>query len=308
MAPVLGLLAAAQSPVAGTAEASVRALDKVIQVMPERLRRRVDALRATTELATWGPPAASVDADTLIAVAQACRDSQRLDFDYAAADQVCSQRCVEPHRLVSLGWNWYLVAHDLTRHDWRSFRLNSAGRSSNDRDALRTPRPASRRRRLRTGRNHPGPAAGPRGRRDRCAPRRGYAAASADGPTSTSAPTAPAGFSSAPSRWTGRPSPSGRPAQTSPSKCHPSSSSTYAAGRTVSPAPPKSGTLVPSIPQRKAWVVPLTGQPFRRCRSLRVCSSVSAAAPGRCSVRPGGGPAAGTWLQRHRAPTAGSVM
>jgi predicted DNA-binding transcriptional regulator YafY len=71
----------------------------------------VDALRATTEPATWGPPAASVDGDTLIAVAQACRDSERLDFDYTAAGD-------------SLGRNWYLVAYDLTRHEWRSFRLD----------------------------------------------------------------------------------------------------------------------------------------------------------------------------------------
>ncbi len=124
VALVLGLLAGAQSPVAGTAEASVRALGKVIQVMPKRLRRRVDALRSTTEQATWVPPAASVEGDTLIAVAQACRDSERLDFDYTAADHVRSQRRVEPHRLVSLGRNWYLVAYDLTRQDWRSFRLD----------------------------------------------------------------------------------------------------------------------------------------------------------------------------------------
>lgn len=135
VALAVGLLAAAQSPVAGTVEASVRALGKVVQVMPKRLRRRVDALLATTEPATWGPPTARVDADTLIAVAQACRDSERLDFDYTAADQVRSERHVEPHRLVSLGRNWYLVAYDLGRHNWRSFRL----------DRLAAPRPTGAR-------------------------------------------------------------------------------------------------------------------------------------------------------------------
>ena len=139
VAVALGLLTGAESPVAGTAEASVRALGKVVQVMPKRLRRRVDALRATVEAATWGPPAATVDGETLVTVAQACRDSERLDFDYTAADQVHSQRRVEPHRLVSFGRNWYLVAYDLTRSDWRSFRLDrlTAARTTGSRFAPR---------------------------------------------------------------------------------------------------------------------------------------------------------------------------
>jgi predicted DNA-binding transcriptional regulator YafY len=34
------------------------------------------------------------------------------------------RRHVEPHRLVSLGRRWYLVAWDLDRGDWRSFRVD----------------------------------------------------------------------------------------------------------------------------------------------------------------------------------------
>jgi predicted DNA-binding transcriptional regulator YafY len=124
VALAVGLLVAVQSPVSGTAEASVRALSKVIQVMPKRLRRRIDALGAMTEPAGWGPPDVSIDPETLTIVALACRDGERIDFDYTASDEVNSQRCVEPHRLVSLGRNWYLVAYDLTRHDWRTFRLD----------------------------------------------------------------------------------------------------------------------------------------------------------------------------------------
>jgi predicted DNA-binding transcriptional regulator YafY len=124
VALAVGLLAAVQSPVAGTAEASVRALSKVIQVMPKRLRRRIDALGAMTEPAGWAPSDVSIDPDTLTAVAQACRDGERIDFDYTAADQTYSQRRVDPHRLVSLGRHWYLVAYDLARHDWRTFRLD----------------------------------------------------------------------------------------------------------------------------------------------------------------------------------------
>jgi predicted DNA-binding transcriptional regulator YafY len=57
-------------------------------------------------------------------VALACRDGERLRFAYTAADGRRSARHVEPHRLVCLGRRWYLVAYDLTRHDWRSFRVD----------------------------------------------------------------------------------------------------------------------------------------------------------------------------------------
>jgi predicted DNA-binding transcriptional regulator YafY len=124
VALAVGLLAAAQSPIAGTAEASVRALSKVIQVMPKRLRRRIDALGAMTEPAGWGPPVAGFDSDTLTTIAQSCRDSEHIDFGYVSADEVVSQRHVQPHRLVSLGRRWYLVAYDLERSDWRTFRLD----------------------------------------------------------------------------------------------------------------------------------------------------------------------------------------
>jgi predicted DNA-binding transcriptional regulator YafY len=124
VALAVGLLAAAQSPVAGIAESSVRALSKVIQVMPKRLRRRIDALGAMTEQAGWGPLVAAFDSETLTTIAQSCRDGEHIDFGYLRADEVASQRHVEPHRLVSLGRRWYLVAYDLERADWRTFRLD----------------------------------------------------------------------------------------------------------------------------------------------------------------------------------------
>lgn len=52
------------------------------------------------------------------------RDTERLEFTYTAASGEPTARQVEPHRLVALGRRWYLVAYDLTRHDWRSFRLD----------------------------------------------------------------------------------------------------------------------------------------------------------------------------------------
>jgi predicted DNA-binding transcriptional regulator YafY len=123
VALAIGLRTAAQGAVAGIEEASIRALTKVVQVMPPRLRRRVDALRTATVPAVWsrGP---TVDSATLTTVAQACRDEERLRFSYTAHRGERTARHVEPHRLVSLGRRWYLVAYDLTRHDWRSFRVD----------------------------------------------------------------------------------------------------------------------------------------------------------------------------------------
>ena len=125
VALVIGLQAAAQSAVEGIAESSVRALAKVVQVIPARLRRRVEALGAMTVPASWGNAAeASVDPGILTTVAIACRDSERLRFSYTAADGQHTDRHVEPHRLVLLGRRWYLVGYDLGRRDWRSFRLD----------------------------------------------------------------------------------------------------------------------------------------------------------------------------------------
>jgi predicted DNA-binding transcriptional regulator YafY len=119
------LQAASQGAVEGIAESSVRVLAKVVQVLPVRLRRRVDALRAMTVAAGWGgAPGPGVDPGVLTDIALACRDSERVRFAYTSADGRHSDREIEPHRLVSLGRRWYLVGYDLTRHDWRSFRLD----------------------------------------------------------------------------------------------------------------------------------------------------------------------------------------
>jgi predicted DNA-binding transcriptional regulator YafY len=126
VALAIGLRMAAQGSVAGIEESSVRVLTKVVQVMPARLRRRIEALRAATVPTMWGA-GPTVDAGALTAVAQACRDEERLRFSYEARGAERTDRHVEPHRLVSLGRRWYLVAYDLTRHDWRSFRLDRLG-------------------------------------------------------------------------------------------------------------------------------------------------------------------------------------
>jgi predicted DNA-binding transcriptional regulator YafY len=127
VALAVGLQLAAQGAIEGIAESSVRALAKVLQVMPPRLRRRAEALTAMTVPASWGTgPRDTVDSDVLTVIALACRDSERVRFGYAAASTggEWTDRLIEPHRVVMLGRRWYLVGYDLGRHAWRSFRLD----------------------------------------------------------------------------------------------------------------------------------------------------------------------------------------
>jgi predicted DNA-binding transcriptional regulator YafY len=122
VAVALGLRTAASGSVAGIEESSVRALAKLEQVLPERLRRRVAALNAfIVPLANAGP---TVDAAALSAIAGACRDSVKLRFGYQSRDGATSRREAEPHRLVHTGRRWYLIAWDLDRNDWRTFRVD----------------------------------------------------------------------------------------------------------------------------------------------------------------------------------------
>jgi predicted DNA-binding transcriptional regulator YafY len=129
VAIVVGLQAAAGGMVEGIEEISVRALGKVVQVMPPRLRRRVDALRSYSVPAVFAgaPSEATVPAGLLALLAQACRDQERVRFGYRTRDGEALERSVEPHRLVTVGRRWYLVGWDLTRHDWRSFRVDRIG-------------------------------------------------------------------------------------------------------------------------------------------------------------------------------------
>src|SRR5262245_11390659 len=121
VAVALGLRTAADGTVAGIEETVVRALAKLEQLLPSRLRHRVNALGSVTVAMRGGP---RVDPAVLIALAIACRDNQRLRFDYRAHDRTEGVRTVEPHRLVHSGRAWYLVAWDLDRDDWRTYRVD----------------------------------------------------------------------------------------------------------------------------------------------------------------------------------------
>jgi predicted DNA-binding transcriptional regulator YafY len=132
VAVAVGLRTAAGGSVTGIEEASVRALAKLQQLLPAPLRRRVSALEAFAVPAPApGPAGAPVDAGTLTALAAACRDQRRVRFGYRRHDGAEDRRDVEPHRLVSAGRRWYLVAWDTGRRAWRTFRV--------DRVSLRSP-------------------------------------------------------------------------------------------------------------------------------------------------------------------------
>ncbi len=122
VAVAVGLRTAASGTIAGIEETSVRALAKLEQVLPSRLRRRVSALGdATSAFGVDGP---QIDPDVLATLAGACRDGTRLRFSYVAKDDRASQRHVEPSAVVHSGYRWYLVAFDLDRDDWRTFRID----------------------------------------------------------------------------------------------------------------------------------------------------------------------------------------
>ena len=125
VAVVVGLRAAAGAAIAGIEETSVRALAKVEQALPDRLRRRVSALDASIiSLRRAYGDGGIVTPETLSVLASACRGCEEVRFDYQRRDGDESRRLVEPHQLLSAGHLWYLIAWDLRRTDWRAFRLD----------------------------------------------------------------------------------------------------------------------------------------------------------------------------------------
>lgn len=125
---------------AGIEEAAARALSTVRQVLPARLRHRVDAFRVTAVERAGNRPDPRADPQVLVALSDAVRAREVLRFDHTSAvppatdgagPAAVAPRRVEPHHLVTRGGRWYLVGWDLDRDDWRVFRV--------DRIAPRTP-------------------------------------------------------------------------------------------------------------------------------------------------------------------------
>ncbi|MFV0126135.1 helix-turn-helix transcriptional regulator [Streptomyces sp. HMX112] len=121
IATAVSLLAGAGGALAGAGDAALRALTKLDQVLPTRLRHEVRALSGSVE--SFDAGRTPVDPEVLMTLAKACRDEVEAGFDYPSGSEV-RQRRVEPYRLVASDRRWYLFAHDLDRDDWRSFRVD----------------------------------------------------------------------------------------------------------------------------------------------------------------------------------------
>ena len=130
---------AAGATVGGIEATSLQLLGKLDQLMPTRLRRRATALHAVTMSLRGGMPPL-VDAGLLSDIATACRDARVLRFGYRSHAGDGSQRHVQPTRLANYGRRWYLIAWDIDRSDWRSFRVDRMDKARATGDGF-VPRP-----------------------------------------------------------------------------------------------------------------------------------------------------------------------
>ncbi len=115
---------AAGGSVAGVGESALRALSKLDQVMPSRLRSQVSAVHDATVTLTWNSSDTPVEPDVLMTLARACRDREHISAGYVDRAGNTTQRRLEPYQLVTTGKRWYLLAFDRDRQDWRSLRLD----------------------------------------------------------------------------------------------------------------------------------------------------------------------------------------
>lgn len=119
----VGLRATTVRGITGFGDAAVAALAKLEQVLPPVLREQVAALHESTVVVDR-PAGPVVDPDTLLAVARGCRRHELVHFAYRDGEGVRSERRIEPYGLVNAERRWYVVAYDLDRADWRTFRAD----------------------------------------------------------------------------------------------------------------------------------------------------------------------------------------
>ncbi|HZG03676.1 MAG TPA: YafY family protein [Streptomyces sp.] len=122
VAVVVGLRLAASAQAHHDGGAAEAALRKLEQVLPSRLRHRMEAVLASTEIASRAAPAP--DLRTLHLLGTAAHHRQDVRFTYTSRSGERSERRVEPYRQVLLGRRWYLLGWDLDRRDWRTFRID----------------------------------------------------------------------------------------------------------------------------------------------------------------------------------------
>ena len=127
VAVALGLRSAVDGSIAGLEESAESTLSKLEQILPAHLASRVRALHESTASMLYGGQRPTVDAAHLITLASACSARERVRFAYTDKGGKASHRLVEPIGLVRSGARWYLVARDVDRKDWRTFRIDRLG-------------------------------------------------------------------------------------------------------------------------------------------------------------------------------------
>ncbi|KUI48646.1 transcriptional regulator [Mycobacterium sp. GA-1199] len=115
---------AAGGTVAGVGESALRALTKLDQVMPSKLRSQVAAVHESTVTLMAPTSDTPVEPDVLMTLARACRDHEHVATGYVDIRGNATQRRIEPYQLVTTGRRWYLLAYDRDKQDWRSLRLD----------------------------------------------------------------------------------------------------------------------------------------------------------------------------------------
>ncbi len=173
VAVAMGLRTAAGGSITGIEETSVRALAKLEQVLPSRLRHRINALQSVTvPMANTGPTASTRAPSPPSPPPAVTR--LRLRFDYRTHDGTSSIRTTEPHRLVHTGRRWYLLGWDVDRQDWRTYRVDRPRPAHAHRPSVHPAHPARPRHQwlhlagdLHIGLPLPGPVHPARQRRDR---------------------------------------------------------------------------------------------------------------------------------------------
>lgn len=120
---ITAALADAADTASGAGDPAMRALLKLDQLLPTRLRARASALAST--MLSLGRVQGRIDPAVLVTLAAACRDRLALRMRYQGREGAAGEREVEPLRLVHSGnRRWYLVAFDPGRGEWRTFRVD----------------------------------------------------------------------------------------------------------------------------------------------------------------------------------------
>jgi predicted DNA-binding transcriptional regulator YafY len=135
----LGVVAAGQLGLAGSSDSVEGALAKIHRVLPDGLRRRVEALEATLDFTTTAPTGAPVTGETVLLLAEAIRRRRRLRLGYRSYAGDVTRRELSPHGLVVHSGRWYLAAYDHGRDDLRTFRVDRMRRASFARESAVEP-------------------------------------------------------------------------------------------------------------------------------------------------------------------------